>query len=297
MTLYFGTPGNLIALQDPKGGIQMTRRVERASFQLDSGGVRIARTVAGRRRFVLSYQNLTKADLVTLQEYEQGHKGPGPWVFWDTNQVNLLTVRQSSATSSTGDTSGFSVQYGTGTINTQPAAYLRGPRSLQWYWSGAASSHQVIRLDPVTTLWNGIPVMHDLSYTWSFYVRAYGGDQSVAIEAQIEWYNSVGAIVLTSQGGEFFTVGTAYNRWSVTETAPSTAVFARPVIHADGATILSEANLSIDQLQFEQAASRTTWVPGAGVYPVDFIEDVPDNQPWQMPAYRSAPVVTLQEVG
>jgi hypothetical protein len=266
-------------------------------FQLDSGGVRIGRTVAGRRRFALSYLTLDASDLAVLQAYEHGHNGPGPWVLWNTNDVNLLTVRQSSATSSTGTTSGFSIQSGTGTLLSQPAAYQRGPRSLGWFWGAAASGDQVLLLDPVVTAWYGIPVIAGLSYTWSFYVRGFGTDPAVSLTAGIDWRSSTSGILSTSSGLTSASSNSGYVRFTVTGTAPANAVFARPKITATGASITGDSNLSIDQLQFEQAAAASTWVAGTGLHPVDFADDVQDSRPWNADTLRTGPELVLQEVG
>lgn len=297
MTLYFGIPGSLITLTSPKGGVTATREVPRQVFQLDSGGVRVGQVVSGRRKFTLSYAGLGVDDFRTLQAFEHGHWGPGPFALYDSSWHNLLNVRQSSATSSTGDASGFTATSGTGTLSSTPNVFNRGPRSLDWFWGGAASGSQVMRLDPVVSTWYGVPVVVGLPYTFSCYVKGFGSDPVVQLTADIVWKNAAGTVITTTSSSPMNSSSFSYQPFIVTDTAPAGAAYAYVGLTATGSTITSDSTLSLDNFQFEQASDITTWSPGTGLYPVVFLSATQDVYRWQLDQYRDAPAVTLQEVG
>lgn len=107
--MYFGSPGSLIEIPHPRGGVQTTRARATSTFQTASGGARTGKTLNGKRKFTLNWQQLwydTYDDLLAL---DQGHQGPGPFVLHDPSQINWLTPNQAAATSHRNDSDGFSV--------------------------------------------------------------------------------------------------------------------------------------------------------------------------------------------
>lgn len=113
--------------------------------------------------------------------------------------------------------------------------------------------------DPVLL---GIPVTEGIQYTLSTYVQ---NSSSANVTLSINWYDRSGGLVSTSSG-----TGTAsaasFTRVSLAaQTAPAKAVYAVPVI-----SFAANATYYIDMVQFEQAASSSTYYePRAAVLTVD----------------------------
>lgn len=107
--IYFGSPGALAVIPHPRGGVQTTRVRSSAVFSTATGGARTSRTLDGKRRYTLNWQQLWYETYQAILAYDQGHNGPGPFVLHDPAQINWLTVNQSAATSHRYDTTGFTV--------------------------------------------------------------------------------------------------------------------------------------------------------------------------------------------
>lgn len=133
--MYFGSPGSLFEIPHPRGGVQTTRVRPNSTFQTASGGVRTGKTINGKRKFTLNWQQLwydTYADLLSL---DQGHGGPGPFVLHDPGQTNWLTPNQASATSLRGGVGEFSVD------ECSPTIYDNFTRSSASGWGTTTSGH------------------------------------------------------------------------------------------------------------------------------------------------------------
>lgn len=107
--MWFGTPGGLVTIPQPRGGVQTTRIRGASAFTTATGGVRTGKTVDGKRRYTLNWQQLWYETYAAIQAYDQGHNGPGPFCLHDPSQINWLTVNQSASTASRNNTDGFSV--------------------------------------------------------------------------------------------------------------------------------------------------------------------------------------------
>lgn len=107
--IYFGAPGALITIPQPRGGIQSTRNRPASTFTTASGGARAGKSISGKRKFTLNWQQLWYETFAQIQAYDQGHNGDGPFVIHDPASTNWLTVNQSGATSLTNDTDGFTL--------------------------------------------------------------------------------------------------------------------------------------------------------------------------------------------
>lgn len=107
--IYFGTPGALLTIPQPRGGILASRQRLAAPFQLASGGQQYWRSLSGKRTFQLGYESLDSATFAQMLAFDQGHNGFGPFALLDPGQRNLLGPNQSAATSVTNDTTGFTV--------------------------------------------------------------------------------------------------------------------------------------------------------------------------------------------
>lgn len=107
--VYFGTPGAMLTIPQPRGGVGGSRLRLAAPFQLGSGGQQYWRTLSGKRTYQLGYESLDYGTYAQLLAFDQGHNGPGPFALLDPGQRNLLTPNQSSATSVTNDTADFTI--------------------------------------------------------------------------------------------------------------------------------------------------------------------------------------------
>lgn len=142
--MYFGSPGNLIEIPHPRGGVQTTRVRPTSTFQTASGGARTGKTLNGKRRFTLNWRQLWYETYVGLLQYDQGHMGPGPFVLHDPGQVNWLRVNQSSATSLQNDTGEFTL------VTDQTAMYDNYTRTGSGGWNTATSGHVWVASTPTT---------------------------------------------------------------------------------------------------------------------------------------------------
>lgn len=133
--MYFGSPGSLFEIPHPRGGVQTTRVRPNSVFQTASGGARTGKTLNGKRKFTLNWQQLwydTYSDMLSL---DQGHGGPGPFVLHDPSQTNWLTANQAAATSVRNDSGGFAVESCNQTI------YDNFTRSSASGWGNTTSGH------------------------------------------------------------------------------------------------------------------------------------------------------------
>src|SRR6188768_1662033 len=136
--IYFGRPGLLAAIRSPKGTVAATRQRRVSTFELGVGGTAVDQMVGGARTYVISYEQLTRADWNTLEAFAQGHEGPGPFAFLDPGQRNMLPANMSGATSVTNDTDNFSIAGSGCTIASSDAYTDAGPRVLAWSLTNAS---------------------------------------------------------------------------------------------------------------------------------------------------------------
>lgn len=133
--MYFGSPGSLTEIPHPRGGVQSTRVRPASLFQTASGGARTGKTLNGKRKFTLNWQQLWLDTYADLLQYDQGHMGPGPFVLHDPGQVNWLTPNQAGATS---------VRFGVGEFSVDEcsqAVYDNFTRSAASGWGSSTSGH------------------------------------------------------------------------------------------------------------------------------------------------------------
>jgi hypothetical protein len=115
-----------------------------------------------------------------------------------------------------------------------------------------------------TQLYPGVPVVAGTQYTGSVYMRAgVGRATSLTGRATIRWYNEAGAAISDSNGTATTVTDSAWNRRTVTATAPAGAVGA--VLFAwflyGGANNAGFRYYSTGA-QLELGATATTWVSG-----------------------------------
>lgn len=295
--IYFGTPGNLITLVNPKGGISAQRIRDTATMQLGSGGVSVWKLLGGKRTYQILYQGLDYASFATLLAYEQGHNGTGPFAVLDPGQRNSLTANQSAATSETNDTSNFTVAGSGGTITSDSTLFLRGPRSLKWSWSVTNPSNgATLTLNPPAAEWPGTPVALR-PYTFWFYARAAAGSGPVSFQPKVAYLTPASSANGSTTGSLTAATSAAWTLFALTDTPPANTAYANYSVVGSAGTITAGEAVNFDEFQVnEGSAADTTWAPGTAIVPVMFTA-MADQQPFLDPQYRSVPVATLQEVG
>jgi hypothetical protein len=115
-----------------------------------------------------------------------------------------------------------------------------------------------------TQLYPGVPVVAGTQYTGSVYMRAgVGRATSLTGRATVRWYNEAGAVISDSNGTAVTITDSAWNRRTVTATAPAGAVGA--VLFAwflYGGTNNAGFRYYSTGAQLELGAAATTWVSG-----------------------------------
>lgn len=287
--IYFGRPGALVAIHDPRGNIRATRARPTGKFRTGDGGAALERRLHGVRQYTLGYESLTRADFHTLMQYDQGHMGIGPWALIDPGQINMLTVNQSSATSLTNDTDNFTVAGSGWAVSSSATLYRRGPRSLLMT-ATYADQTGALTLDSPYAGWSGIPVV-DRDHAFSFYART-AVDSAVSMAARMAYLDVNGATLSTTTGTVVVAGTGAWSQVLVSANADTGSAYCNLTVVASGAS--AGALLYLDEFQFEAASTPTSWTPGTGVFPV-VIEQLDDNWQWLWPEYRERPAFVLSE--
>lgn len=286
--IYFGRPGALQVLPEPKGGREITRLRRRTHFDLGSGGVRTATIVGGKRQFTLNWNALDAASFAYLEAFDQGAYGSGPFVYLDPSRRNMLTVNQSSATSETNDASNFTALATGGSLASESVTVLTRPRSLKWVTGPAASP--VLSLDSPSLDFPGIPVAIR-THSFGMQARAIGANMTLA--ARLTWLDVNGATLSTAAGNATAVTSGAWMAVAVSNAlAPAGAAYCNATVTATGS-----AGVYLDDFAMNEGTTLdAAWVPGTGVPAVDVVS-LSEKPPWGFTQYRSGPVLVLQEVG
>lgn len=228
--LYFGRPGRLATIRSPKGNVSANRQRRISTFELGVGGTSVDQMVGGARTYVISYEQLTRADWAVLEAYAQGHEGPGPFAFLNPGERNMLPANMSGATSVTNDTTNFSVA-GSGTSIASDDTYDdAGPRTLAWTMTNASpavSAAGALTPDwPSSVFPYGVPAVVGRSLCFSCYVRGGGADPTVSLTPQLIYRDITGAILSTTSGTPVVSSSSAFAQMFVTAVAPASTVYA-----------------------------------------------------------------------
>jgi hypothetical protein len=289
--IYFGKPGSLVALYDPRGGVKAPRVRPTGRFQPGDGGAATERRLHGARHYTLAYEALTRDDFHTLLKYDQGHMGAGPWAFIDPAQRNMLTVNQSSTTSLTNDGLNFSLAGSGWSMDSEATTVRRGPRSLRLD-SVYSGQNATLTLDAPYAGWHGIPIV-DRAHVFSMYIRS-ALDNAVTVTAAVTWLDVNGADLGGAASNAGVAASGAWTALSATADPPSGVAYARLTVAITGSTMNAGASVYLDEMQFEEGSTAGTWSPGTGVLPV-VIEALDDNWPWLWEEYRTRPAFVLTE--
>lgn len=296
INMYLGSPGRLEQVVLPKGAIDHTRVRQVDVYALGNGGYRVGKQLGGTRRYVINYSRLMYDDFKKLEAYEQGHRGPGPFVLLDPGQRNILTVNQSSTTSERNNSDNFTLS-GTGaSLSSDPFTYRRGPRTLAYTATNASPSASAILLDSPAPEWYGFPVHVGRPMVLSAYVRGGGTDGSVGIAASLRWLNEAGSTLSTNTGSTVTTSSSAWQQASVSATPPASAAYVVPIFTAVSGVAAGDVVYYDEVMMHEGTTVDSTWSPGGGILPVVPLA-LADLWPFQAGSFRDRPVFVLQEVG
>lgn len=295
--MYLGRPGALEQIYFPKAQVDRTRVRQVDVFGLGNGGYRVGKQLGGARRYQLNYIRLDYATFKTLEAYDQGHNGPGPFVFLDPAQRNLLTVNQSSATSERNNTDNFTISGSGLSMASSTAQVLRGPRSLAVTYQFGGVSTGVLSLNSPALEWAGFPVVVGRSMVLSAWVRGGGTDGIVSITPALQWYDAANAFLSTSTSGS--PTATAPGSWAqavFAATPPAGAAFCLPIFTAASSVNAGDITYYDQLMLHEGTAVDSVWSPGVGILPVSIVS-LQDSFPVTAPTYREKPTLILQEVG
>lgn len=287
--IWFGAPGALVNVHDPRGGLRTTRQRPTGRFRPGDGGAATERRLRGARQYTLGYESLSRADFHTLLQYDQGHMGIGPWALIDPGQINMLTVNQSSATSLTNDADNFTVAGSGWAITSSTVLFRRGPRALRMD-ATYADQTGTLTLDSPYVGWPGIPVA-DRDHVFSFYART-AVDSAVSVAARMAYLDEDGVTLSTTTGSVVVAGTGAWSQVLVAANADTGSAYCNLTVVASGAS--AGALLYLDEFQFEAASTPTSWTPGTGVLPV-VIEQLDEGWAWLWPEYRNRPAFVLTE--
>jgi hypothetical protein len=299
-TVYFGTPGTMISLPHPKGGVKTTRVRPTQQFALGNGEYRTRRLLHGSRLYTLSWDKLLYSTFATsLHAYDQGHMGPGPFAFLDPGQRNMLTVNQSAATALTNAVDNFTIAGSGQTIGSSLTVTLTTPRSLNWNFNATApaSGASTLTLDSPYAGWPGIPAVAARPLTFSFQAIGGGTDNIVTFQGELLWYSAAGSLLSTSTGTPMTTSGAAWTQGSVSATAPASTAYVQCRVHyVSGASFGSIVYFSAFMLN-EGTTPDAAWTPGTGVLPVSVVS-LAEAWPWLYAAeVRDSPDLVLRQDG
>lgn len=296
INMYLGSPGRLESIVVPKGTVDHPRVRQVDVYALGNGGMRVGKLLGGARRITISYQRLQYDDFKKLEAYEQGHRGPGPFVLLDPGIRNILTVNQSSTTSERNNTNNFTLSGSGGALASNATVYRRGPRTLSWTASNTNPSASAILLDTPAPEWSGFPVHVGRSMVLSAYVKGGGTDSTVSVSATMRWLSEGGSTLSSNTGSIVVTSSGSWQQVLVAATPPASAAYVTPIFTAASGAGAGDIVYFDEMMLHEGTTVDSTWSPGGGILPVAPLS-LADGWPFQAGQYRERPVFILQEVG
>lgn len=259
--MWFGLPGQLVQLPNPKLGVSGAPTVPTSVTTLLSGAQVVQRAQRGSRTWTLPFRLLTEAQAGLLTGFYVGHYGRGPWVFLSGLDRNLLSPNQSSGTDALATTEGFTASHGT--LASSAAQYYQGSRSLLWTLPSSTPGTPPF----VSLTWSGsdygIPVLPNTNYAAS--ARIAGDSASFEVRLDLRWYTAAGSLISTSRWAPTALSGSLsdHSHVAISGLSPATAAFVKVAPVAE--TMVTNGHLSIDAMQLQMAPVSSDWVPGVGV--------------------------------
>lgn len=292
MTFWLGKSGTVLtALPHPGRGIDATLRIESKVSATIGGGQSVDRAPTGRRTYELNWTSLSPEQHSIVEEFELGAKGSGPYVLLDPWRRNHLTTAQSSATSSTNGTTGFTPSPSE-SLASVTTPVRRGPRALAWTIP-SSSTAGILTLTPPTgmTAW---PTPALSVWTVSAWLRGGGTDPIVTAGSDIVWLDTAGATLSTSTGSTIATASAAYAQITQTATAPANAVSFNLRLRVTPASVGAGGSIVyVDQPQLDLYNGVRAWALGTGI---PLVSCTGSGTSYRKPIKRGASL-TLAEVG
>lgn len=279
MPLYFGRSAAITVLADPDPDVPMSP-ARRVGEHLALGGGRSIDVIGvGRLDLTLRWTRLPPAEVAVIEEFTSGAAGPGPFWFLpvDAPGWNFMPTLLASATSITGDTSGWA----TGaphTLTSVTTPVLRGPRALRWQLAANTTAVRFLYPDGIAVPF-ALPIGGTGTWTWTYDARTITG--TATMFAALE-----GAATLI---GPDTTITTSWTTVSVTFAPPPGADVRTLIAVRPGPAI----DVVIDTPRLTYGPQPRPWTPGRGV-PQMIITDFDLSARW-IDAYDLT--LTLREIG
>jgi hypothetical protein len=278
LTFYLGPPGALVALPPPLRDIARPLVRRQGEFAALSGATVVDRYGRGRRRHSLAWQFLTPDEAGVLERLWQL---PGTLILDDPSRRNRLTANQSTGSDVGRDATGVLAR-GQGSVSSSTVLARSAPRSFAWATGAAvgATGRGLVLASSITVpdfTWH--PVRPSGVYTVSLWARATA---AITMRAGLEWYDAASptpAPVGSPAVGTAAAVGTgAFSKFTVTGTAPAGSAYGL-VTFLNTVTTGAGLTLYVDDLQAEEAAADSAWLPGSGLPRVATAGELPETTP------------------
>jgi hypothetical protein len=277
MAWYLGPPGRLLTLPPPRVGVDVGQVRAGSERALLSGGTAVDTVGQPKRRFVLSWQQMTTAVFAPLEGLALGLYGPGPFLLVESARANLLPANVSAPTSIRADTFGWGVSAGAVSSVSTPTP-LGGRRVISWSPGTTAAGGAVLfAVDAARVASDTAPLITGVTYTAQAQSRLVSGSATTAL--RLGWYDSTETLLSSTSGSSGALSSGAWTQQTVTaaaSSAPAGAVYVAPALDvpAGGAGQV----IASDQWQLELAGSAGTWTLGTGV-PRVMVDQLTDSYP------------------
>jgi hypothetical protein len=269
MPMWLGNPGGVVQLPYPARGLTPTLSIPATVRRTLGGGQVVARAAGARRTYNLAWEFLTPEQFSVLEEFYTRARGPGPFALLDPGRRNRLSLNQSSATSTEGNATGFTVDPSEA-VTPNPDGYLRGPQSLRWTLPATVTSG-VLDFDAPRGLF-GVPAPAGQPWTFSGAVSLAGLVASVSVTPVLSWRRVDGSEAVVTSGTPVNAVPGAWTSYSVQLAAPpaGTVSLRAQLRVAPGALTTLGVPVDVTEVQpvmpaAQPSSTATTAFPGGRV--------------------------------
>lgn len=297
--VYFGKPGALVTLPWPQGGIDPTYDMPSAPFLTAQGMFQVSTLAQATRLYTVTWNGLHQDTYTRIEQYMLGMNGGGPWAFIDPSRANLLQPNQAASGGVFNDARQWATLTGAaneGAISASTTFLFRpgGSRVIRWFFNNVAATAPVLRFTSAYRNWFAVPAVPGLPYTFASRLRADGTvDSNITTGLRLRWLDAAGAQISETSGGDVAVLA-AWQRLTVTGTAPANTAYVEPRYVATGSSIIVGASLYIDEPNLEQDSVANDWAPGTGVRPVKIVS-MPEQVPFEA-RMRTGIALTMREI-
>jgi hypothetical protein len=265
---WLGRPGDLVAIRMPDEGYTRVSDDHGVVHDLLAGAA-VDRSLYEQRTWSVVYDMIGYATQLLVEQIRTRQRGLGPYVWIDPHTVNFMTQNQSSGTDAWLSTAGFTAT-GTGEALSSSTSVtpVRGQRSLAWSLSpvvtGSGGGVLLMSTPYGPSGWATPPSQ---GWTMTGQLRGGGADPTVTVTPHLTWLDGSGTILGTAAGSTAITSSGAWTSFTVTGTAPSTAVYVIPRLVVSPATVSGSAVVYVDELQLDMRIDTRgprAWQPGQG---------------------------------